>query len=121
MVYKFISDHTFDERYKESSRIRNKYPDRIPIIIEKDYKCKNVPDIDKKKYLVPNDLTIGQFLFVIRKRIKLDSEMALYLFIDNKTIPNTSSAINNLYNTHKNDDGFLYITYSGENTFGLYL
>ena len=26
-------------------------------------------DIDKCKYLVPKDMTMGQFLFVIRKRI----------------------------------------------------
>ena len=111
-------DHTFDKRYAESSRIRKKYPDRIPIIIEKDEKCKNIPDIDKKKYLVTCDLTIGQFLFVIRKRIKLEKEKAIYIFIDNKTIPNTTSLINNIYCIHCNNDGFLYITYSGENTFG---
>ena len=121
MQYSFINDNSFEERYKESNRIRSKYPDRIPIIIEKDYRCNNISDIDKKKYLVPGDLTVAQLLFVIRKRIKLDSHSAIYLFINSRVIPSTATCINNLYNYYKNDDGFLYITYSGENTFGLIL
>jgi GABA(A) receptor-associated protein len=47
-------------------RVRSKYPDRIPVICEKAAKS-NVPDIDKKKYLVPSDLTVGQFVLVVRK------------------------------------------------------
>ena len=31
----------------------------------------DIPLIDKKKYLVPSDLTVGQFVYVIRKRIKV--------------------------------------------------
>tara|TARA_Y100000385_G_scaffold291943_1_gene374352 strand:- start:960 stop:1340 length:381 start_codon:yes stop_codon:yes gene_type:complete len=119
MLYSFINNNSFEERYKESNRIRAKYPDRIPVIIEKDYRCKHLSDIDKKKYLVPGDLTIAQLLFVIRKRIKLNSQSAIYLFINSSVIPSTVTCINNLYNCYKNDDGFLYITYSGENTFGL--
>ena len=57
----------------ESERIRNKYPDRIPVICEKTEKA-NIDDIDKKKYLVPADLTAGQFVYVIRKRLKLPPE-----------------------------------------------
>jgi GABA(A) receptor-associated protein len=49
-----------------TARIRAKYPDRIPVICEKALKS-NLEDIDKKKYLVPSDLTVGQFVYVIRK------------------------------------------------------
>lgn len=31
----------------------------------------DIPEIDKRKYLVPADLTVGQFVYVIRKRIML--------------------------------------------------
>ena len=34
----------------ESARIREKYPDRIPVIVEKVEKS-DIPDIDKKKYV----------------------------------------------------------------------
>lgn len=32
---------------------------------------------------MPADLTVGQFVFVIRKRIKLDAEKAIFVFVDN--------------------------------------
>ena len=109
---------THADRLHESTRILSKYPERIPIICEKmKHSNDNLPNIDKSKYLVPNDLTIGQFIFVIRKRIHLSSEQALFIFI-NGNIPSTNSLLSDLYNLHKESDGFLYINYSSENTFG---
>ena len=66
----FKKSKTENERLTESSKIIERYPDRIPIIVEKDKKSK-IKDIDKNKFLVPNDMTLGQFMYVIRKRIKL--------------------------------------------------
>jgi len=114
---KFKVQHPADERKAEAERIRAKYPDRIPVICEKTEKS-SVPDIDKKKYLVPADLTVGQFVYVIRKRLKLPAEQAIFLFVIG-VIPPTASLLSQIYSEHKDDDGFLYITYSGENTFGL--
>lgn len=94
-----------------------KYPDRVPVILEKDTRCKTVPDIDKKKYLVPNDYTLGQFVYIIRKRLQLKASVAIFVFVDN-ILPSTSDTIAHLYAKHKHADHFLYITYSGENTFG---
>lgn len=108
---------TFEQRQREASSIRNKYPDKIPIIVEKDLNCKNINEIDKKKFLVPNDLTMGQFIYVIRKRIKVNSEKSIFLFVNNK-LPATSSLLSLVYDENKSDDGFLYVSYSGENTFG---
>jgi len=107
---------TFEERLSESSKIIDKYPDRIPIIVEKSKGCK-LKDIDKNKYLVPNDMILSQFIYTIRKRIKLESSQALFFFIDNH-VPTNSSPIGELYNLYKDKDGFLYITYTSENTFG---
>jgi len=112
----FKSQSLFKERQAESNRIRNKFPDRIPIVVEKS-ETSDVPDIDKSKYLVPQDLTMGQFLYVIRKRIKLAPEKAIFLFINN-SLPPTSASVSAIYEKHKDVDGFLYVIYSGENTFG---
>ena len=111
----FKNKHTFEKRINEATRILEKYPDRCPIIIEKHNKCEY--EIDKTKYLVPKDLTVGQLIFVIRKRLKLRPETAIFLFCKNM-MPPTSQYINNLYEDYKDPDGFLYIKYSGENTFG---
>ena len=109
----------FEERKQESERMVNKYFDRVPIIVEKSQTRNNtLPDIDKHKYLVPKDLTIGQFQHVIRKRIKLDSTTALFIFVNKNIIPPSTSFVANIYDDHKSEDGFLYIHYATENTFG---
>lgn len=55
-----------------------------------------VSELDKKKYLVPSDLTVGQFYFLIRKRIHLRPEDALFFFVNN-VIPPTSTTMGALY------------------------
>lgn len=47
----------------------------------------NIPDIDKKKYLVPADLTVGQFVYVIRRRIKVDPNTNIFIFVNNVLPP----------------------------------
>ena len=115
---RFKEIHTFEKRLTESKRILSKYPERVPVICEKYDNNPEIPNIDRKKYLVPNDLTMGQFVFVIRKRLKLPPEKSIYLFINETIIPHTNGLVNHFYHDYKDKDGFLYICYSGENTFG---
>uniref|UniRef100_A0A8C5R7N1 Gamma-aminobutyric acid receptor-associated protein-like 1 n=1 Tax=Leptobrachium leishanense TaxID=445787 RepID=A0A8C5R7N1_9ANUR len=95
MKFQYKEDHPFEYRKKEGEKIRKKYPDRVPVIVEKAPKAR-VPDLDKRKYLVPSDLTVGQFYFLIRKRIHLRPEDALFFFVNN-TIPPTSATMGQLY------------------------
>ena len=111
----FKKKSSFEDRLKESTNIKEKYADRIPIIVER--MKDNVPEIDKHKFLVPNDLTVGQFLYVIRKRIQLNRDQALFIYINN-ILPTTSDSILHIYDKYVDADGFLYVQYSGENTFG---
>uniref|UniRef100_A0A6C0C650 Autophagy-related protein n=1 Tax=viral metagenome TaxID=1070528 RepID=A0A6C0C650_9ZZZZ len=115
-MFDFKKKKTEEERIKESTKIIEKYPDRIPIVVEKSKKSK-VKDIDKNKYLVPNDMTLSQFLYIIRKRINLDTSEALFFFVNN-TLCNNTLLLSEVYNKFKDKDGFLYIEYSSENTFG---
>lgn len=65
------------------------------VIVEKAPRAR-IGDLDKKKYLVPSDLTVGQFYFLIRKRIHLRPEDALFFFVNN-VIPPTSATMGSLY------------------------
>ena len=112
----FKNKYHFALRLNESTRVLQKHPDRIPIICEKQANC-DIPELNKQKYLVSDDLTCGQFIYIIRNRLKLPPEKAIYLII-NGTIPSTSSTIMEVYDKNKNEDGFLYITYMSENVFG---
>lgn len=81
---------------------------------------------------------MGQFVYVIRKRIKLAPEKAIFIFV-NEVLPPTAALMSAIYEEHKcvttlapslgnkmeliflinrDEDGFLYVSYSGENTFG---
>ncbi|XP_025076492.1 gamma-aminobutyric acid receptor-associated protein-like 2 [Pomacea canaliculata] len=116
MKFKFKEQHTIEQRKSESTKIRTKYPERIPVIVEKDPKSQ-IQSIDKRKFLVPSDISVAQFMWIIRKRIQLPSEKAIFLFVG-KVLPQSSASMGQVYEEHKDEDGFLYIAYSGENTFG---
>lgn len=111
----FKDKHSFVKRQEEATRILQKYPGKVPIICE----CLggDVPDIDRKKYLVPTDLSMAQFLYVIRRRIKINPSKSIFMFV-NDNIMAGSQLIGTVYEEHKDLDGFLYTCYSGENTFG---
>ena len=112
----FKNDYPFEKRLQESTRIKDKYPGRVPCILERS--GNNIDEVNKKKYLIPRDLTVGQFIYVIRKRLKLDSSKAIFLFFNSNMLVNTSQSIGDCYINYADEDGFLYINYSGENTFG---
>ena len=115
----FRNKHPFEDRLKESNRIKEKYAEKIPIIVTKSNKANsNISNIDKNKFLAPQELTIGQFLTVIRKRINIKDSESLFLFVNDNVLATTSSTLSTVYYEHKDEDGFLYITYCLENTFG---
>lgn len=114
---KFKKSHSFEKRSEESKRIMEKYDNRVPVIVEKDPKS-DLKDMEKSKFLAPHDLTLGQFLYVIRKRIDIDPSVALFIFVNENVLVNTSETIINIYEKHKDEDGFLYILYCSENVFG---
>ena len=104
------------ERKEAADKLIKNFPDRVPVLVDKVYKSP-LSDINKHKFLVPSDITVGKFLHELRKHITVTSEQAIFLLINN-TFPHTSSLISTIYHAHKNEDNFLYITYAGENVFG---
>merc|ERR1719375_2595609 len=113
---------TFEKRLDESRRILSKYPNRVPVIIEKAPRS-DLPEIEKKKFLVPGTMLCGEFKYIIHKHINqtgsatIASDQTIYLFVGS-TSPKTGALMSEVYDQYKADDGFLYITYSAENTLG---
>jgi GABA(A) receptor-associated protein len=106
---------SFEERVNSATRLLKKFPDRVPVLVKPGNK--HTPNIDRYKYLVPSDLRVSEFITLIRKNIKLGPEKAMFIFVNN-VLPPSNSTIKELYEQYKNDDGFLYLVYSLENTFG---
>ncbi|XP_054984545.1 gamma-aminobutyric acid receptor-associated protein-like 2 [Sorex araneus] len=112
----FQEEHSLEHRCVESARIRGKYPDRVPVIVEK-ASGSQVVDTDKRKYLVPSDITVAQLTWAIRKRIQLPSEKAIFPFVD-KTVPQSSLTAGQRYEKQRAEDGPLDAAPGGEDTLG---
>jgi GABA(A) receptor-associated protein len=111
--------YTVIERRRKASILMDQYPDRVPILIEpaKGQKVSSGTVLDKNKFLTPRDFTLGQLMHLLRKKIIMPPEKALFMFVNNKTYPVTTS-MGLIYDTNRDEDGFLYITYCEESTFG---
>jgi GABA(A) receptor-associated protein len=113
-----------EERKKKSFKMTSLYPDRIPVIVEMSPSSASYNTYTtashKIKYLVPYDITMGQFIKILRDKLKLESSIALFFFINNKVFPITS-LIGNIYKENADEDGFLYIEFCEESTFGNYI
>ena len=113
----FKTMSSFESRLEVSKKIRSEYPDRIPVIVERDPKS-HLADIQKKKFLAPSDLGVAKFISEIRNHIKLHRNEALFVFVGDNVMPQPNFTMSQIYEKHKDEDGFLYIVYSSENTFG---
>ena len=129
-----IKKISLEERKKQSDKILNLYQDKCPIYLSFDSNIKlNINNKDNKlninKYIVTTDLTLGQFLTIVRKKINfssIESLDALTLFIEeykndklkSSILAPTSSTIGELYHKNKDEDGFLYLKVVKENAFG---
>jgi GABA(A) receptor-associated protein len=103
--------------YGEADRLKARFPGKVPIFVTRASTANDIPDLPKHKFLAPSHLSVGQFIYVIRRHMSLPPEKALFVFVDN-TLPTSSTYLSELYANHKSPDGALRMTYTSENTFG---
>ena len=58
-----------NDKLTEGQKIILKYPNKIPIIINKFKYENNLPDVNKTKYIVPKDMTFTNLIYIIRRYI----------------------------------------------------
>ncbi|XP_060806044.1 uncharacterized protein LOC106131528 [Amyelois transitella] len=114
----FKTNKPFVSRKEEVMAIKNKFPTKIPLIVERYHKERCLPILDKSKFLVPEDITMSQFLVIIRNRIRIKPNQALYLIINNRSMLSMSLTMAQAYENYGDEDGFLYITYASQEVFG---
>ncbi|KAB2614654.1 hypothetical protein D8674_021242 [Pyrus ussuriensis x Pyrus communis] len=115
----FIGEHLWElcqEREINPWLLRKKKPDHIPVNVKKDPSSK-IPDICMKKFQVHFDLPLSEFIEFIRIRIEWKEgwkwTKPLFLYFKN-TDPPAGTSMYVIDKENKDDDGFLNITYSGE-------
>ncbi|XP_035673208.1 microtubule-associated proteins 1A/1B light chain 3C-like [Branchiostoma floridae] len=105
-------------RRDEVEGIRAKFPTKVPVIVERYHKERELPILDKTKFLVPQELTMSQFVTIIRNRMSLNASQAFYLIVNNKSLASMSTTLAEIYKDEKDEDGFLYMTYASQEMFG---
>ena len=117
-TFKYKTEHNLEQRKEEADRILKEYNNRIPIICESAPNSR-LPNIKKVKYLVPSDMTISQFQFIIRRNLDLEEESALYLITSKNITLTGDRTVMEIYNIYKDkEDKFLYLYYASELTWG---
>jgi len=102
----------------EVDRILRKFPNKVPVFLIRDKSTgSSLPILGKSKFLVPSFFSIAEFVYSIRKWVKLRPEQAIFIYIGH-CIPASHHTMKEVYAQHKSKDGLLRITYSSENTFG---
>jgi len=97
------------------SKLLTKYPDKIPVIF---IPSSNTPEIDKRKFIIPRDLLVSQLIYIIRQKIKIEPEKAIFLFFGKNYVASSNMMMSEVYDKYKDKNGILYVSYSIENTFG---
>lgn len=110
---------TLEKRRRERQRVTSLHPNHVPVVVTP--ADDRVPTLDKDKLLIHFDITASQFAYVVKRRLPdgLRSTESLFLFCDDKTMVCGNDTMKDVYERHRcRDDGFLYVTYARENTFG---
>ena len=105
------------DQLRYTHNIMARYPTRVPVWIER-ARGETIPDVDRHKFLIERDMTMSQVIYIIRTRIKLSSEQAMFVFVGDGVLPATGDYIGSVYKDHAAPDGMLYIRYRIEKTFG---
>ena len=105
-------------RKKESEDIKDKNPNSIPVICEKAPKSK-IKEIDKTKFLIKKTLTLQQFISILKKKLDLTSNDAIFLLVKEKYALAENETFEKIYDKYKDEDGFLYIYYASEQVWGV--
>ncbi len=109
-TYEHKMMYHFDKRIKESKYLIEKYPGKIPVIVEKSDRL-NIPDISKHKYLFNRNVKFGSVMVKIRKILGVSSSTEVYFSVNNNIIPKTYYIMNDIYEKYKDKDKYLYLTY----------
>ena len=67
---------------------------------------------------MPKIFTVGEVLQVVRSKLNLKREQGLILMAGGKYVLKQGHVIDDIYQKHKDEDGFLYLVYAEENIYG---
>ena len=92
-------------------------PDHLPVVLERG--TAQTPWMDRERFLPHHTVTAGELMAVVRRRLSISSTQALFMSTSGGVLVAPQQLLSDLYAKYRDDeDGFLYLRYSLESTFG---
>jgi microtubule-associated protein 1 light chain len=61
---------------------------------------------------------VNEVITIIRKKLHLGRDDGIILLANGRHLMKTNSSLMEIFDKHKDEDGFLYVTYAPENLYG---
>lgn len=123
----FRKNFPLEKRKNTVDRIYEKYPGKIPVLVFRAQSAVGTPMISKNKFLVSDEMSMGRFIAEIKRTFIMENDhhpveqQAIFIFTGSSALVALHATMGEIYKKYKDpEDGFLYITYAGENAFGFF-
>ncbi|TKR89358.1 hypothetical protein L596_013474 [Steinernema carpocapsae] len=109
--------YSLEKRQAKARNVLHGHSVHVPVVCEK-ASGSRLEHLKQDCYKVASNITIGTFLVIIRERLSLTEDEAIFLFAKN-AIMSTTKTMAEVYDEFKDEeDGFLYLTYQEESVYG---
>ena len=118
MDFQYKQNNSLQSRKNQYRKILENHPDKVPVILERDKKC-TINKTIKTKYILSQEVTMAEFVNIIREKLDLKPDRALFFLVNGKHSVTMTDELGGIYQKYKDEeDGFLYMSYSEEIVYG---